>query len=51
MRPLTEVSRIIPANMGDRLYAEMKGTNKKSDIKRKGSGLAGRLQRGILDGA
>ena len=39
------------ANMGDRLYNEIQGTNKKADIKRKGSGLAGRLPRGILDGA
>jgi hypothetical protein len=39
------------ANMGDRLYGEMTGTNKKAKFKRT-KGLGGRLKnRGLLDGS
>jgi hypothetical protein len=40
------------ANMGDRLYGEMTGTNKKFDMEHKGKGLMGRLgtQRGLING-
>jgi hypothetical protein len=39
------------ANMGDRLYNEIQGTNQKANFKR-GQGLGGRLQpnRGLIDG-
>ena len=38
------------ANMGDRLYKEMAGTNKKAEFKRT-QGLGGRLQnRGLING-
>jgi hypothetical protein len=40
------------ANMGDRLYGEMTGTNKKFDMEHEGKGLMGRLgtQRGLING-
>ena len=37
------------ANMGDRMYNEWNGTNKKSKFKR-GKGLGGRLKRGLING-
>jgi len=38
------------ANMGDRMYNEWNGTNKKAKFKRSGQGLGGRLQRGLING-
>ena len=38
------------ANMGDRLYNEITGTNKKSKFKR-GKGLGGRINRGLINGS